>query len=204
MDIAVINQLLENPHKFNTESGLRIVFIPERQTELIDPVSLESQQLVDELYQIGHSLGVRIFNYEYPKSRDVKVNEISIIQDTSELSREIVDCVHINLTTSGMITIDTNISGRHKNDSHAYIFCISEEDIIDMLTRMFAFVKEFYKFKDPYKRHCVFYCNACLSEITSKLLVKKIQPRSSYPVPTDRENIIKAFDSPRKISRSVL
>ncbi len=65
MDIAVINQLLENPHKFNTESGLRIVFIPERQTELIDPVSLESQQLVDELYQIGHSLGVRIFNYEY-------------------------------------------------------------------------------------------------------------------------------------------
>ena len=171
---------------------------------MIDPISLESQQFVDELYQIGHSAGVRIFNYEYPKSREVKVSEISMIQDTSEMSGDIVDCVHINLNTSGMITIDSNISGRHKNDSHAYIFCISEEDISDMLTKMFAFVREFYKLRDPYKRHCVYYYNACLSEISSKLLVKKIQPRSSFPIPMDRENMIRAFDSPRKVSRDIL
>jgi len=159
MDITVIDQLLENPYKFNTESGLRIVFLPERQTEFIDPVSLESQQLIDELYKIGHFPEVRLLNYEYPKSCEVKVNEILIIQDTSELSRDIVDSVRINITTTGMITIDTNISGKHKNDSHAYLFCISEEDIAQILNTMFAFVREIYKLKEPYKRHCTFSYN---------------------------------------------
>lgn len=204
MDITVIDQLLENPYKFNTESGLRIVFLPERQTKFIDSVSLESQQLIDELYEIGHSPEVRLLNYEYPKSNKVKVNEITIIQDTSELSRDTVDIVRINLATTGMITIDANISGRHKNDSHAYLFCISEEDIAQILNRMFTFAKEIYNLKDPYKRHCTFFYNACLNEIGSKLLVKKIQPRSSFPMAIDREKIIKAFDSPRKITREVL
>ena len=204
MDITVINQLLENPYKFNTESGLRIVFLPERQTEFIDPVSLESQQLIDELYKIGHSPEVRLLNYEYPKSYEVEVNEIVIIQDSSELSRDTVGNVSINLATTGMITIDTNISGRHKNDSHASLFCISEEDITQILNSMFAFVGEIYKLKDPYKRHCTFFYNACLNEISSKMLVNKIQSRSSYSIPMNRENIIKAFDSPRKITREVL
>jgi hypothetical protein len=204
MNTTVIDQLLENPYKFNTESGLRIVFLPERQTEFIDPVSLEDQQLIDELYKIGHSSEVRLLNYEYPKSLWVEVNEIVIIQDSSELSRDTVDNVSINLATTGMITIDTNISGRHKNDSHSYLFCISEEDIAQVLNRMFAFVKEIYKLRDPYKRHCAFFYNVCLNEISSKMLVKKIQPRSSFPIPMDRENIIKAFDSPRKITREFL
>lgn len=204
MDITVIDQLLENPYRFNTESGLRIVFLPERHDEFIDPASLESQQLIDELYKIGHSPEVRLLNYEYPRSNEVKVNEIAIIQDTSELSRDTVDIVRINLATTGMITIDTNISRRHKNNNHAYLFCISEEDIVQILNRMFAFVREIYKLKDPYKRHCTFFYNACLSELGSKILVKKIQPRSSYPIVMDRENIIKAFDSPRKITRDVL
>lgn len=201
---SVIEERLKAPHRIGNEASLRFVLVPERDDELIDPVLLESPELRQQLYDIGHSLRVGLFSYERPKTAEVGPIAIIIHQSDEGRHRNGIDEVRLELTTRGSVIIDLNVTGRagrnHRDLAH-HIFAILEEDIITALRRCFTFARDFLDAQDPYKRYDRLHYNVALSGIGYRTLMGAPSPTGSYTMNQHDREVVLAFDQPRVITR---
>lgn len=110
VELSMIEEKLKDPYEIYNEASLRFLLTPERVEEFIDPVSLESPDLKRQLLEIGHSGEVELFSYERPKRTEVGVNEIIILQSDEGRSWDGVDEIRLELTTTGIIVIDSNVT----------------------------------------------------------------------------------------------
>ena len=58
---SMIEERLKNIHKIQYHTTLRVVLLPERQGELIDPVALESPEVKQQVFEIAHSRHVGLW-----------------------------------------------------------------------------------------------------------------------------------------------
>ena len=204
---SVITERLNNTHRYSNETGLRFVLAPERVDEMVDPIALGSKEFGHRLLEIGHALGVDLFSYDYPKTTEIGVNEIVLVQSGDKYRREGSDEVRLELTTRGMLVIDLNVTGRpsvETNENFIGSLVLIEEDIVVGLKRCFDFAGAFYRGKDPFKRYDRMLYNAALNGIGMRTLMAKPPQGRSYPMGNHGERVVSAFDDPRLITRADL
>jgi organic radical activating enzyme len=205
VDIDMINEQLQESYKIQGETSVRFILMPERKDEFIDPIALESLELKNQILQIGHSPGVGLFSYEWPKNTEVGVNSIVILQSEEGRCRPFVDEVRLELNTEGLTIIDTNVSNCAARDRLQEMLCsmvIIEGDIVSKLNRCFAFARNLFEIKDPFKRYNRFLYNVALSEIGHRILMSKPpQGSSTYSMGNQSDKVVIVFDKPRIITR---
>ena len=209
VDIAVIEEILKNPYKFQYETGLRFILSPEREEEVIDSVYLDSPELKQQVYDIGHSSKVGLFVYRQSKDEEIGIKELIILQSNTNGRWGGCEDVRFELRVNGIIIIDVNVTeNKHKelfNDMLNSLALI-EGDIIAGLKRCFAFASAFWESRDPYKRHTRFYYNVALSNIGNRTLMSEAPRNSgrSFPIGKYGDEVVIAFETPRLINREEL
>ena len=204
---TVITERLYNPHRYSSETGLRFILAPERVDEMVDPVALGSKEFGHRLLEIGHALGVDLFSYDYPKTTEIGVNEIILVQSGDKYRRQGSDEVRLELTTRGMLIVDLNVTGCPSVEGHENYMgslVLTEEGIVVGLKRCFGFAGAYYRERDPFKRYDRMLYNAALSGIGMRTLTAKPPQGRSYPMGSHGETIVSAFDDPRLITRADL
>jgi hypothetical protein len=97
--------------------------------------------------------------------------------------------------------IASNFSG-HWN----YLPVILEEDVIAALRKSFAFIRDFFEIKDPYRRYDRLLYNLALNGCEYKVLMAK--PPSSggitLPMRSPDQDAVIALDHPRLLTRDDL
>lgn len=205
MHSATIHEMLKKSSTIYNEAILRFVIAPERVEEIIDPVSLESKEIKQQLFEIGHSSKVNLFSYERSKDTKIQIDEIIIAQSDEVHRRDGVDEVRLEINTKGAILIDINVSGRRKEDGYDNLsssLAILEDDIYISMEKCFAFIDAFFKLRDPYKRYNRFIYNSALKNIGYRTILKELPRHGSYTMGQHSDEIVVAFDKPRLITRS--
>jgi len=209
VDVTALEEKLKHPYRINTETCLRFVLAPSRTDEIIDPAALESPELEQQLYEIGHSPQVRLFSFKRPKTAEVKIHEIVVFQSDEGGRGEGVDTVRMELTTTGAIIIDLNVTGGLPQDLHDRSLrdmVILDGDVAASLRRCFAFSVAFYEAKDPFSRYDGLLYNATLSGMGFKNLVARPPQGNSISMNMNQyeDDLVVAFDEPRMLTRSDL
>ena len=205
VELSMIEEKLKDPYKIYNEASLRFLLAPERVEEFIDPVSLESPDLRRQLFEIGHSGEVELFSYERPKKTEVGINEFVILQSNEGRRWDGLDEVRLELTTTGVIVIDSNVSGlAARGEEFASIMVILERDIADRLMKCFAFASAFFELKDQFRRYDRMIYNAALSGIGHRTLMSELPKGGSYSMGQHGDEVVIAFDRPQVLTREDL
>lgn len=205
VELSMIEEKLKDPYEIYNEASLRFLLTPERVEEFIDPVSLESPDLKRQLLEIGHSGEVELFSYERPKRTEVGVNEIIILQSDEGRSWDGVDEIRLELTTTGIIVIDSNVTGlAPRGEEFASAMVILEGDIADRLKKCFVFALAFFELRDQFRRYDRIIYNAALSGIGHRTLMLEPPRGGSYAMGQHGDEVIIAFDRPQVLTREDL
>jgi hypothetical protein len=207
VNMTTIDEKLKDFFRIGSESVLRVVFAPERQGQIIDPVDLEAPAIYTRLMEIGHTPSVGLFVYEFGKSKEIGIDEIIITQEDSQGHRQPTSAVRMELSSNGILIIDTNVTGRVQRGNDYDMLnsmIIAEEDIKEELRKIFAFALSLFDHFDPFYRYDRILFNATLSNIGHRKLELNPHPRTSYQMGTGTDEVVAAFDRPRLIIRAKL
>jgi hypothetical protein len=206
-DSMTIQEKLSERFEIHGASRLRVVLAPERDEEVIDMLKFDSEEFQRLLNEIGHRNGVDLFSYQYGKSATIQISSLVIVQGADGSRRQSNKFVRLELSASGLISIDTNVSGRKNRGSPhglAEGFVIVEADVIECLQSNFSFISALYDSLDSYKRHQRFYYNVGLGEISYRRLVTEFNEHDSMTFANNESGVVVAFDAPRIIAREDL
>lgn len=207
VNMNIIDEKLKDSFVIGSEAVLRVVFVPERKGQLVDPVDLESPLLYTSIMEIGHSPEVGLFDYEHGKKKEIGINEIVITQGDSHQHREPINFVRLELTSNGILIIDTNVTGRvHRGNEYDFMnsMVIAEEDVRETMKTVFAFTLALLEKLDRYCRFDRILYNAALSNIGHRNLEANPRPRQSYQGRMRSDTKVAAFDQTRLITRADL
>ena len=157
--------------------------------------------------EIAHSPKIGLFSYEQGKTKEIGINEIVITQENLRGHGQPTDAARLELSSSGVLVIDTNVTGRvQRGDEHSMLssMVIAEEDVYGELRKAFAFAMALLEQLDPYCRYDRMLYNATLSNIGHRNLEANPRPRQSYQMGIGGEAVVPAFDAPRLITRADL
>ena len=129
---------------------------------------------------------VRLFSYQRAKTFHVGTDEVVILQADDNRRRDGLDEVRMELTARGLLAIDMNVTGRaagHHWDHSFSAFVIVEDDVTAALRKSFAFARDVFDARDPYKRHDRLLYNVALSGCQHRILVEKPPPAAASPYP---------------------
>ena len=145
---------------------------------------------------------MRLFSYERPKVSELGLNEIIIMQSDQSRRQDGWDQVRLEVTTRGMIIIDTNVTGRISRgpDDMTRSYYIYNDDVETILKKCFVFCNFFYTTKDPYQRYDRLFYNVGLRGIGYRSMVSQKPQGNSYSFPHSIEEVVSAFDQPRLIT----
>lgn len=209
VDITVIEEMLKKPYRFQDETGLRFILSPEREEEVIDSVYLDSPELKQQVYDIGHSSEVGLFSYKQSKKEEIGIKELIILQSNTSGRWGGCEDIRLELKINGILILDINITEKKDEkpfDEWLNCFILIEGDIIAGLSRCFAFASAFWESRDPYKRYNRFFYNSALSNIGNRTLMSEVPKNSGGSVPFGQygDKVVVAFESPRLINRTEL
>jgi hypothetical protein len=202
----VIEEPLNNPYRFQSETGLRFILSPEREEEVIDSVYLGSEELKQQIYDIGHSPEVGLFSYNQSKDEAGGIKELIILQSNANDRWGGREDIRLEVKINGIIIIDVNITGKkNEEQSNEWLnsFALIEGDISAGLSICFSFTNAFWEARDLYKRYNRFFYNAALSNIGTRQLMPEApkDSRQSFTLGQYGDEVVAAFESPRIISR---
>jgi len=200
---------LQSPYLIANETSIRFVLAPERGEEVFDPLIFDSEDFIRDIYTIGHSREVNLFNYSRQKEQDIEGESLVIHQFDPQGSRKnTTEEVRLELNESGQVVIDSNVTRRvlrGQRDTLLDIMVVAHEDIEAVLNMSFQFVGALFNNIDRFKRHQRFFYNVVLANLGNRNLVKEPKEQSSYGINLfSSDKPIVAFDEPRLISRTDL
>jgi len=208
VDKAMMMHEFQSSHTNQGQTGLRFLLSPERQEEILDPVTLGSDDFKKQIYALGHSGERALFSYQKPKEGRVEGDSLVIHQEDQYRPGDPIEDVRVQIRESGKIIVDSNVTGRVlRGDQHGLLsmYVIAEEDVEDALRADFQFAAAIFDKFDPYKRHRRFVYNVALIDVDNRRLERNPQDRSSYSIRlTPLKEPLIAFGSPRVVERSDL
>lgn len=200
-------KFLEEPYLIADETSLRFILAPEREEEVIDPIIFDHEDFIRNVYAIGHSKEVNLFDYLRQKEQGIEEESLVIHQfDPRGSRKDTIEEVRLELNESGQIVIDSNVThrvirGQH-NSGFLDMMVVACEDIETVLNASFRFVAALFDSIDRFKRYQRFFYNVVLSNIGYRELVKEPKEQSSYSSNVFRDNKpIIVFNEPRIINR---
>ncbi len=166
------------------EATIRFVMVPERQEEVIDPIRLASTDFVDRLFELGHSKLLGLFSYQHMKQpASIAGDALVLDQPGGNDWRNGIQAARLELHESGVIVIDSNLTGRSGRAHSADLSSIFEVDIAAIeaaLTTGFRFSHALFEEVDPYKRYQRFFWNASLSGLGMRNFARNPQPSKTH------------------------
>ena len=162
----VSKRLTASPKRQPGETQVHFVLAPERDDEVVDPVTLEERSFRDSLFAVGHKHGVDLFAYE--QTKDVAVHRASV-EIVQRVERRSPPNTRLELTTDGVVDLtvplrDDQASRAFDAASHALLSVILEAEVREAVRRCFAYASALYDDLDPYGRHARFFYNAALEK----------------------------------------
>lgn len=203
-----IRNPLVAPAWIHNDAALRLVIAPERDEELIAPPKLGSSDLREAVYAIGHSPKVGLLDYEWPKTHKIAGSELVVEQVDHHGRHDSSVRVRATIAESGLVTLETNVSGRHRRGNGADLtgsMTVTTPDMEEVLRSFFAFLSGVFDHIDPFKRQHRLIYNVGLMELGYRQIVRDVIPRSSMTMKLHGGNgPIVAFEKPRVVSRDDL
>lgn len=193
-----------------SQTDLRLVVVPERQEEIVDPARLESPEFKNLIYEIGHDPSIGLFDYEFSKEATVVADTLRVEQEGSSKARRETKNVRLQISEAGEVLLDVNVTGRYAIDRHTRGFgigslSVDEEDIEALLRVGLHFVGAVFERLDPFKRQQRFYYNAALIGLGYRTLVRAGAERRGSSMGVMRpDTAMVAYDEPRVILRKDL
>ena len=198
-------RVFQSPYQVQNEATLRFALVPDRWEEIIDPVELESPDLIESIYRLAHAADVRLLSYEQPKKAELKGDSLVIFQSSGERWEGVE--TRLELSDSGQLVIDANVTGRQPRDTlnMAASLVVALEDVEATLQPMFLFAAAFFDEVDKFERHQRFRYDVALSGIGFRTVTEAPRSQQSYSVRmSGSDEPVIVFDPPRPITRATL
>ena len=113
---TVLNKLLSEAPRMDNEVVLRFVLAPERNETFIDSVEVGSDKFRNDLMTLAHAPEVGLFSYEHAKKSEVGISDIKIKQAGQADRRDARDETNLYVTGTGIVNIDSNVTGRTRQN----------------------------------------------------------------------------------------
>lgn len=193
------------PYDLGGQPSLRAVLVPEREEEVVDPMTLESEKFRHRVYRIAHSLSVKLLRYTEAKSHSLTQHALVITQRSSSRQRRGKENARLKIGERGRIIVDASVTEPNQRGMGSGMV-IDASKIKDAARRAFAFAETFYDEIDQHGRYQQFLHSAVLTNPGNRKIVDEVDPQQqtfsmSYGAQNDH---IVAFDAPRRISRNTL
>lgn len=181
----------------------RLVVCPERQEEVITPMALESQELLRQVYEVGHSPEVGLLKYEDGKQSSINERCLVVVQRSQH-----ADSARIIVGESGVVTVEAKVSNGLGDDdptgTHG-VTIVAAGRIAEVLKAGMVLGGRLYELRDRFGRHQRFYLNAGIYGLGFRVIERAPKVRSSYPTRMGADDApIIAYEEPRIISRADL
>jgi len=201
-----ITSHLKPSNRYSQETRLGLVIGPERQEDVIDPVQFDDRAFRDLVMRVGHDSSVALLDYGFPKDQTIVQNVLITEQRGS--GRDYVSEARIEISESGIIVFEGNVTGRTPRTSSADLLAtmvVAEEDIEAVAASMFRFYGRLFDEIDTYQRHESFVLNSALYGLGYRTIMRNPKPRHSHPVRMVSGDVpLVAFERPRRIPRAIL
>jgi hypothetical protein len=204
-DMQRVRDATSAPYDLDGRPSLRMVLVPEREEEVVDPMTLESDKFRHRVYRIAHALSVTLLRYTEPKSHSLSQNSLVITQRSSSRQGRGKEDARIEIGERGRIIIDTSVTEPDQRGMGAGMV-IDASKIKGAARRAFAFAEAFFDEIDQHGRYQQFLHNAVLANPGNRKIVDEVNPqKQTFSMPRGAQNDhIVAFDTPRSISRNTL
>jgi hypothetical protein len=204
-DMQRVRDATSAPHDLGRQPSLRTVLMPEREEEVIDPMTLESDKFRHRVYRIAHALSVKLLRYTEQKSHSLSQNALVITQRSSSRQGRGKEDVRIEIGERGRVIVDASVTEPDQRGMGTGMM-IDAPKIKGVAQRAFAFAEAFFDEIDQHGRYQQFLHNAVLANPGNRQIVDEVDPQQkTFSVPYGPQNDhIVAFDTPRSISRNTL
>ncbi|HSW29531.1 MAG TPA: DUF4062 domain-containing protein [Longimicrobiales bacterium] len=180
---------------------LRVCSGPQAQGELLDVLRFDDEALHQEIYRMGHDPAVGIFSYEEPKEANVAREALTIIQGRDRGDRKYS---RVTVTTSGLMLVDTNVTGRTRQDpirDMGTVLVLLEDDVLQGVRRALKATAALYDLFDPHRRHERVLLNAALAGVGYRTWQREAVRRQTYGMRMSDGYELAAFSEPKLVAR---
>ncbi|MEX2280856.1 MAG: DUF4062 domain-containing protein [Gemmatimonadota bacterium] len=202
IDVSDIEGFFAKPHVIYDHPTLRVVVMPERKDQLIDPVGLDEPELLDAIYAAGHSARVRLLSYERRKTAKVGIKELVVEQVDDGNWREGREEVRLEIRTDGTIIVDANATGRRPDRTLGMATMrVVDNEVADLLTSALRFSGSFLDSQDRFKRFDRFFFNASLANLGYSSFGPALAPGTNRMTMGDHGDRVHIAFEPAKLIR---
>lgn len=203
----VLDAKLRDPYAVQYETTLRLVIVPERQEEVIDKLTIGTNEFAEDVLAIAHQRNVKLFDYRAAKSHRLARDIIVIEEHPSSRYRGESASRRIEVSPDAVIVVDAVISFSSTSADDiagtTATFFLVKSDLVAALNSAFAFAAHLFDRIDPYKRHQRFHYGTVVTGIGFRSLVERAERRSSYSMARNLEEPL-VVEARRLISRDAL
>jgi hypothetical protein len=204
---GVLGTKLREPYAVQQETTLRLVIVPERQEEVIDKLTIGTNEFAEDVLAIAHQRNVKLFDYRSAKSSRLERNVLVVEEHPPSRYSGAPAARRIELSPDGVVVVDAVVSfSTTSADDIAgttATFFLVKGDVVAALSAAFGFAAELFEKIDPYKRHQRFHYAAVVSGIGFRSLVERAERRSSYSMARNLEEPL-VVEAGRLIGRDAL
>lgn len=201
---ALQRVILERASTSHGNPALRLVFSPERQDELVDPMTMESKEFHDLVYSIAHRPDVGLLSYEHAK-RPPEIRSGALIFHQTDPHRHRGPEVLIVIDTTGAMRIDCDAVYEPNNTALGGM-TVRTSTLSRHATSAFVFYHFLLESLDPYHRCQRVLYNAAISGLEYRAIStdESSQQTTIAVQMTPRPDPLIAFDVPRRVARTVV
>lgn len=201
-DLSEVAQRLSQPYELQYQTTARLVVGPERQEEVIDRVTIDSDTFIENVLAIGHSAPGKIFDFRASKEHEL-LGDALVITELTGGRRHSAPTTRLEITPEGVIAVDKVVSPDDAADAFdmARTFFLVRGDVERSLTSMYAFVGRLFDFVDRFQRHQRFICGVSFAGVGHRSLVDKLEKRSSYSMASNVDGPV-VLEKPRVLARA--
>jgi len=202
-EVQHIQEAVSDPYDLGGRPSLRVVLAPERQEEVVDPMTLGSKEFRYDVYRLAHSLEVDLLDYEQAKTHSLTPSSIDLTQRSSGRQGRGKETVRIEIGQDGLIVVDKAVTESGRRTVSDAIVSVKVERAAE---KAFAFTEALYDEIDEFGRHQKFYYNAALSNLGHRPIVDKhdSDQQGTLVQPVTQDDSVVAFNAPRVLSRNAL
>ncbi len=189
-------------HRTSYEASVRLALVPERSDELIAPERMGSDDLVRNIYAIGHDAAVRFFDYSCSKGHESSPEGALVI--TQEAQKRGDGRTRVRMSEQGEVVFESElVSSLEPGSTVVSSVIILEADLAAALEKEFAFAARLFDYLDPHERLGVLWMGAAVLGAGSRYLFTS-PPRGGVPIRMGDDDPLIAEQAPRKTARAVL
>lgn len=187
------------------QASLCIVFAPEREDQVFDPVQFDRPDFKRMVNEVGHAGSDPLLRFEHAKEHGVGPDWMVLEQLPVSERGDLGNRATITILEDGTIACQVAVTGSGRSispsDSFHDSMVIVEDHLRTALNRIFTFIHRLYERRDPHGRYYRFFYNGKLCNIGYRKIVEDAAARQTYGMRLHGPEEVMAYGKPRLVSR---